>query len=113
MTEEAMVGVGVLAGAVDMRSQQTQRTHIDDELQLWQHIQFCQQVFNSNADWEYKYDRIFGIHRGFIRPLLSRMRIRLKWCDPDTTHEDDVTAYMKAVEEQLLPNVEAVVSGEF
>lgn len=106
-----MTGVGVLIGDTNMRTAPPE--HVEQEIALLRHIRFCQQVFRSDASWEYKYDRIFGVHHRDIRPLLSRMRVGFEWCDPDTTEEADVTAYMDAIERNLLPNIEAVVEGEF
>lgn len=89
-----------------------QNNHIDQEVRLLGHIRFCQQVFSSNADWEYKYERIFKLWRNSINPLLRSMGLELEWCDVSDSYENEVTAFMTALTEKLLPNVLAVVDGE-
>ena len=54
-------------------------------------------IFNSQADWETKYDLIFA-------PDLSGAvfkQIRLEYCDPDTTYQEDVTAFITAFNEKM------------
>jgi len=92
---------------------QTPQSHIDSEISLLQHIQFCQQVFESEADWEYKYGRIFNIYRRYIQPLLNKMGVCLEWNSPDGSYEEDTTVFMKALIGQLLPSIEAVVKGDY
>ena len=53
----------------------------------------------SDTDWEWKYDRIFNINANVIMPLLDNLGIRLDYCDPDTSYEEDVTAYYNAIME--------------
>jgi hypothetical protein len=53
-------------------------------------------ILGSGATWEYKYDRIFGMSRG-IRGLIDELDISFSWCDPDTSYEEDVTAYVEAL----------------
>ena len=86
--------------------------HAENERALLKHIQFCQQVFDSDADWKYKYDRIFKIARQFIRPLLTQMGLDFDYYDPDTSYEEDVTAYMNALNYNVLPSVKAVLGED-
>ncbi len=55
---------------------------------------------------------MFGVYRSNIRPILSRMRIRLEWEMSDGSHQEEVHALMKALEEKILANVEAVIDAE-
>lgn len=55
------------------------------------------EVYNSDLDWDVKYDLIFS-------ERLSRKvfkLIRLDYYDPDTTYQEDVTAFVNALNEKL------------
>lgn len=55
-------------------------------------------IFNDNSlDWEEKYDQIFS------EEISKRVfaLVRLDYCDPDTTYQEDVTAFMKAFDEKM------------
>lgn len=54
----------------------------------------AQSIADSAADWETKYDLIFSDH--IIEPI-KETGIGFDWCDPDTTYEEDVTAFVTAV----------------
>jgi hypothetical protein len=56
-------------------------------------------IYNSDADWEYKYDRIFSFSKSTVYPLLDELGINLGYYDPDTTYKEDVTAYYYAIME--------------
>ena len=61
-------------------------------------------IFNSECDWEYKYDRIFGYAK-HIRTLMDELSISFSYYDPDTSYEEDTRAYVQAlleVKENLL-----------
>jgi hypothetical protein len=64
---------------------------------LWE-INDAEVILKSNAEWEYKYDRIFGIV-GYIRELVSELGLSMKYCDPDSSYEEDVRAYIGALRE--------------
>jgi hypothetical protein len=54
-------------------------------------------IFNSEASWETKYELIFSdaISEKVFREL------RLDYYDPDTTYEEDVTAFMNAFNQKM------------
>jgi len=54
-------------------------------------------VFTSEASWEFKYDRIFDLWNKDIRPILLSLNDDLDWCDPDSTYEADIKAFMEAL----------------
>ena len=51
-------------------------------------------VFNSEASWETKYDIIFSEEVSLTIPL--------EYCDPDTSCEEDVCAFMVAFDEFMV-----------
>jgi len=54
------------------------------------------EIFNSNMSWELKYDLIFS-------EKLSQQvfeLVDLDYYDPDTTYEEDVTAFVKALNDK-------------
>lgn len=69
-----------------------------DKQKLLKQIRKVQRTFEDDAlDWESKYDIIFHWHSYKISILLKNLGISLDWYDPDTTYEEDVTAYVKAL----------------
>jgi hypothetical protein len=54
-------------------------------------------IFYSDIDWKYKYDMIFQIGKDHIYSELDSLGIRLDYYDPDTTYEEDVTAFVNAL----------------
>ena len=55
------------------------------------------EIFNSSVDWEVKYDLIFSKRvSGKINDLIS-----LDYYDPDTSYEEDVTAFVNALNDKL------------
>lgn len=46
----------------------------------------AKEIFQSSLSWEAKYDLIFSER--------IRHRVRIDWYDPDTSYEEDVTAFM-------------------
>jgi hypothetical protein len=71
-------------------------------------IERAEAIFRSEADWEIKYDTIFDM---FIWRKIRDVGHHFEWCDPDTSYEEDVTAYVTALSEfkerlQKLPEEE-------
>jgi hypothetical protein len=54
-------------------------------------------IFNSQANWDTKYDLIFS--RDISQAVFRQ--IRLEYCDPDTTYQEDVTAFITAFNEKM------------
>ena len=67
-----------------------------DEQKLLGLINAADKIYQSEADWEYKYDRIFGMSEP-IGSLLEKLNLELRYYDPDTTYEEDVHAYVTAL----------------
>lgn len=61
------------------------------------HIDRIEEMFASSADWEIKFHRIFGYGAENVQPLIEAFGLRLEYCDPDTTYQEDVTAYVQAL----------------
>lgn len=54
----------------------------------------CLGIFeDTNLDWEAKYDKIFSIRKEYC--------VNFDYYDPDTTYEEDVTAFMNAFKEKI------------
>jgi len=52
----------------------------------------------STRSWDDVYDDIFSIHMSErIHKLLNDLSISFDYCDPDTTYEEDVRAYVDAL----------------
>jgi hypothetical protein len=77
--------------------------------QLLEVIQGVESIFNSEADWQYKYNRVFK-NLIPIRILCSELGISLEWCDPDTTYQEDVTAFVSAILE-IKKNLEIEIAS--
>ncbi len=58
----------------------------------------AESIFNSDLDWETKYDQIFGMK--IARKILDA-GYSFDYYDPDTTYQEDVTAYMRALTDGL------------
>jgi hypothetical protein len=69
---------------------------VTKQQQLLGEIEMVERILESGATWEYKFDRIFGMSKG-IRALIDGLNISFSWSDPDTTYEEDVTAYVEAL----------------
>ena len=50
-------------------------------------------IFESDLNWEEKYDMIFSEN-------ISK-KLDFDYCDPDTSEEEDVTAWMRAFDEYV------------
>jgi hypothetical protein len=68
-----------------------------DDLQLVRYFNQLDEISNSSATAEVKYDLIFQLHREKINPLLVALGISFEWYDPDTSYEEDVAAYLQAI----------------
>ncbi len=55
----------------------------------------AERIFNSStSDWEAKYDLIFGLD---IWQKIRKAGYSFEWSDPDTTYQEDITAYVEAL----------------
>ena len=52
-----------------------------------------------------RYSMVFHRHKTQVVPALAELGIDLTWNDPDMAYEDDIAAYIQAVQE-LLPIVD-------
>jgi hypothetical protein len=50
-------------------------------------------IFNSELDWKDKYDLIFSED--------ISLKFNFEWYDPDTSYEEDITAFMSALTEYM------------
>lgn len=66
-----------------------------DELRLI--LDEAKRIIVSTASWEIKYDLIFS---EAISKRVSQL-IRLEYYDPDTSYEEDVRAYVDALENKV------------
>lgn len=57
---------------------------------------YAEEVLASDADWETKYEIVFK----FVKPKIRATGIRVEWSDPDTSYEEDVTAYVSALRDK-------------
>ena len=56
-------------------------------------------IARSSADWGMKYDLIFKLYQDNVKPARAKLGIDFDWYDPDMGYEDDVRAYVSALEE--------------
>lgn len=70
-----------------------------DRSELLAAIENVLNIARSSADPGIIYDRVFELHANRVRPALDRMGISFDWCDPDTSYEEDVAAYVHALTE--------------
>lgn len=54
-------------------------------------------IFESDLSWEDKYEKIFSTE---ISGTITRL-IRLWYYDPDTSYEEDVTAFVQAFKDYM------------
>lgn len=57
-------------------------------------INQAEEILSSSISDETKFDVIFGMN---IWQSIREEGYHFEWCDPDTTYEEDVTAYVKAL----------------
>lgn len=58
---------------------------------------------DESLSWEEKYDAIFSED---ISRKIRDTGAYVDWCDPDTSYEEDVTAYIKALREKAADMVD-------
>lgn len=59
-------------------------------------IEQANKIYNSTADWEIKYDLIFDLG---IWQKIREAGFSFDYYDPDTSYEEDVQAYLSALNE--------------
>ena len=67
--------------------------------QLIEEIDELIRIYETDIDWESKYDLIFYTHKETIHPLCNDIGMNFDWYDPDTSYEEDVRSYMEALKE--------------
>ena len=67
-------------------------------------------IRNSDASWETKYNLIFSNE---ISRAIQDTGIEFDYCDPDTTYEEDVRAFVDAVEARAVEVRKACDDGEW
>lgn len=65
-------------------------------------------IFESDTSWEVKYRLIFAIS-GEMRALDNR-KFSPEYCDPDTSYEEDVRAYVRALKELMTDYQKVIVA---
>ena len=63
---------------------------------IMRYVAICDEanaILNSDASWETKFDLIFSDN---ISIVLQTIHL-VGWCDPNTSYEEDVKAFMAAV----------------
>lgn len=59
-------------------------------------------IVKSGLSWECKFDQVFKSEvQGMVLRLAQQTDFKLDWCDPDGSYEDDVLAYVRAVDDFL------------
>ena len=63
--------------------------------------EFIDADIDSDDPWEGKYDYIFSkeVSQGKVKDFLAQTNLRLDYYDPDMSCEDDVRAYVDALED--------------
>ena len=64
--------------------------------QISEHYSNIKKIENSSMNWEAKYNMIFA-----VAGKLKECGVSLDYCDPDTSYEEDVVAYIRALDEVL------------
>lgn len=71
---------------------------MDDRVALLDIIRSILAVFNDpELSWETRYDWIFDRNKHAVEPLLNKLSIELDYRDPDTSYQEDATAYVDAL----------------
>ena len=91
--------VGTQSYHLSLRENQLSQLHADCCLAI--HMAAIEE---HTLDWESKYNAIFAMR---IPEQFRQLGLSFDWYDPDTSYEDDVRAFISAVE-QFLPKVEAL-----
>lgn len=64
-------------------------------------IELREVLDDDELEWKQKYDLVFQTHRHKIEPALEDAGLNLEYYDPDTSYEEDVRAYVYALERLL------------
>lgn len=64
----------------------------DDLIALYNQVNT---IFEASYSWKMKYDLIFSAYQ--------KSPIVIDWCDPDMSYEDDVNAFVDALEREVNP----------
>jgi hypothetical protein len=106
LTEEATDALIERARARNV-AEEVEQAHDDGTNELRALLAHVEAIFESETlDWETKYDAIFG-DAPRIRALVDDLGLRsLHYADPDTDYEEDVRAYVVALREQIVPQLE-------
>lgn len=67
-----------------------------DELQ--EIFDYIKRIYYSDLSWEAKFDLIFSPHGS---QAFCRIARSFDWCDPDTSYEEDVSAFFYAAQSYL------------
>lgn len=69
--------------------------HLNELIELNEKVN---KVFNSDIDWEVKYDFIFSAD---VSRRINQI-VHLDYYDPDTSYEEDVTAFVNAFNNKMI-----------
>lgn len=61
--------------------------------ELEETFDYIREIYYSNLSWEAKFDLIFSSHGS---QKFCRLAPGFDWCDPDTSYEEDVSAFFYA-----------------
>lgn len=59
-------------------------------------VKEANQITESTADWDVKYDLIFGLG---IHQVIKEVGLNFSYYDPDTSYREDVQAFIRALNE--------------
>jgi hypothetical protein len=62
-------------------------------------LRVIDKIYVSDASWAFKFEAIFGIHTERLEPLLESLGIDHEWDDPDASHEEDVRAFYRSLDD--------------
>lgn len=80
-----------IIGAVESTNETTTADQIRDL------IKRAEAIYNSDADWKIKYELIFNLN--IWQKIRWELGVNFEWYDPDTTYQEDITAYFYALME--------------
>lgn len=65
-------------------------------------LQLAKDIENSDLGDEEKYDMIFSDKISLqVAPLFKELNVCFEYCDPDTSYDEDVRAFISALESEL------------
>ena len=74
-------------------------TNLKSDIQsIIQSIFLLHHIAYSEASWMTKYELVFA-QADSVRDAIKKIGMVLEWYDPDTSYEDDLIAFMKALDE--------------